>query len=269
MPCAQRARHTKIENALSKIKKQTSAMKYTEFYQELDKNKDNAPVLDYLIKNQMHKCDPIGSHDKHHLREAALQGDVLITAALLRNGVDVNEVSGDVKRTAILTAANCNEIEICRLLVAHGADLSICDVGGANVFHLAATNGECYNVIKLFLESGANWVNAENPNGIKNNSGRTALDIYRICSNQSKEVCKLLEDARAKFIEGLKPKVTVPDVSVQTVEQQNATSTDAELLADVLKRAWKRLDKGERYDVIGEIPPEKFVLLSKTLGADF
>lgn len=103
-----------------------------------------------------------------------------ITELLISKGADVNTKS-EYGRTALHSAASCNNIEVMKLLILHGADVNAKDYG-VTALHYAAK----YNHIKaaeLLISHGAD-VNAKDYNKM------TALDYAT--QNDFKEIAELL-----------------------------------------------------------------------------
>jgi len=95
---------------------------------------------------------------------AAFFGHKSAVEALLANGAQVNVCSRNALKAAPLrSAAVTGQIEIARLLLAHGADVNSRGEGGFTTLHEVATNGQV-EFAKLLLDNGAD-VNARGDDG--------------------------------------------------------------------------------------------------------
>ena len=89
---------------------------------------------------------------------------------LLEAGAPVDLVAGNDTRVQPLhSAAAAHQIEICRMLLAAGADVNAKQAGGFVPLHAAAQNGDP-EMVELFLSAGAD------PDAMTDD-GRTATDL--------------------------------------------------------------------------------------------
>ena len=89
------------------------------------------------------------------LHAAARGGSVAAARVLLKTGADPN-FRDNMGHTALMISAcsgNTCDVEITKLLVKHGADLTLCSDSGEDCAHLASSCGR-FRVLKLFLEYG-------------------------------------------------------------------------------------------------------------------
>jgi hypothetical protein len=95
-------------------------------------------------------------------------GDVTSAKRILENGADADGGCGEISQLIPLhEATGCEDAELVRLLLQHGADLAKPAATGATALHIAALCGNTA-ATKLLLDSGAK-VNDQD------NAGRTAL----------------------------------------------------------------------------------------------
>ena len=86
---------------------------------------------------------------------AVVWGKTISAEILLKAGADPN-FRDNMGHTALMIAAysgNTCDVEITRLLVKYGADLTLCSDSGEDCAHLASSCGR-FRVLKLFLEYG-------------------------------------------------------------------------------------------------------------------
>ena len=76
------------------------------------------------------------------LMEAVRNNDLESCQALIASGVDINEVSGSPKRTALIYAAEYGYREIVGLLIKAGADVSAQADEGLSALYLASVEGK-------------------------------------------------------------------------------------------------------------------------------
>lgn len=97
---------------------------------------------------------PTTTNRGEELRKAARQGDVDTVRQLLDAGVDVNSAN-DYSTTAVSFAADKGHMEVLKLLVEHGADLTVTDTFyGTGVASWAAYNGHA-DATAFLVEHGA------------------------------------------------------------------------------------------------------------------
>lgn len=89
---------------------------------------------------------------------------------LVKAGASLNSKSGNnLKAAPIQSAAAAGHHKIVRMLLEHGADPNIRELGGYTPLHAAAQNGD-EEMIRLLLFGGADLT-------ITSNNGKTALDL--------------------------------------------------------------------------------------------
>jgi ankyrin repeat protein len=86
------------------------------------------------------------------LMEAALEGNVEMTDALLKKGADVNAVNDD-ENNALWFACVANNVEIITLLVTAGVNINHKNVNGASCLIYSASAGK-FESVKQLVESG-------------------------------------------------------------------------------------------------------------------
>jgi ankyrin repeat protein len=115
-------------------------------------------------------------------------GHLEIVKLLLDSGADINAVSKNAFSASPLQgAAAFHKIELARLLIARGANVSCCAGGGSTPLHEAAGSGQL-ELAKLLLDGGAN-VNA------KDDEGKTPLTIA--LEYKQNEMAKFLRQHKA------------------------------------------------------------------------
>lgn len=107
---------------------------------------------------------------------------------LLEAGAPVDLVADNEMRVQPLhSAAAAHQIEICRMLLAAGADVNARETGGFTPLHAAAQNGDP-ELVELFLSAGAD------PDA-RTDDGRTAADLAAEASHP--DVAKRLAEVAA------------------------------------------------------------------------
>jgi ankyrin repeat protein len=86
---------------------------------------------------------------------AAQQGDVESGRLLLQAGADVNEGSGNDRKTALMVAAASGNREFSVLLLEKGANPDLMDEGGCTALHYAASDGNGADMVRALLAHGA------------------------------------------------------------------------------------------------------------------
>lgn len=99
---------------------------------------------------------------------AGLMGDVQSVALLLDAGANINAAQAPLHATALQEAAMAGHLEVVRVLLARGADVSLQDNQGFTPLHAASWNGHL-EVIDLLLAHNAALE-------ARNNYGGTVLD---------------------------------------------------------------------------------------------
>jgi cytohesin len=105
---------------------------------------------------------------------AIRRGHADVVEALISSGADVNAENrgSDILGQAPLhTAARLDDLEIARILIAHGADIGTWDPSHGTALHIAAYSGST-SVVEMLLSHGAD------PNA-RTEDGRTALDFAK------------------------------------------------------------------------------------------
>ena len=87
------------------------------------------------------------------IADAMEAGDFSRLQTLIREGLDVNEPQVD-GATALLWAAQWNDLQAARLLIRNGADVNSANRTGATPLQLAAINGSA-EMLELLLDAGA------------------------------------------------------------------------------------------------------------------
>ena len=120
------------------------------------------------------------------LYQAAGDGDAQQVTMLLDSGVDVNGRT-DNGSYALNNAAVENEVEVVKILLAHGADPNVQNSQGDTPL-ICATKyaGGKTATVKLLVEAGTDLA-------VQDNKGKTALDYAK--AKKQKEAIALLEGA--------------------------------------------------------------------------
>ena len=104
-----------------------------------------------------HGADP-GARSKRGftpLLFAAQQGDVESGRLLLQAGADVNDRSGNDRKTALMVAAASGNKEFPVLLLEKGANPDLSDEGGFTALHYAASDKDGADIVRALLVHGA------------------------------------------------------------------------------------------------------------------
>ena len=136
---------------------------------------------------------------------AAAEGDISTIQSYINKGYDVNTlydltislpdgVTLITGSNALTVAAEYNQEEVVKLLLANGANANLANIRGITPLMNASANGH-ENIVKLLLDNGAD-VNAKSHNGL------TALDLAE--TNKRKKVVQQLRANGAKDTEFLK-----------------------------------------------------------------
>src|SRR5512133_1559959 len=108
------------------------------------------------------------------------------SAFLIKKGALVNAASTNAQKvTPIHSAAAANSLELCTLLLDHGADVNARQQDDFTPLHAAAQNGNV-ELVRLFLRQGAD-VN------VRTTSGLSPLQLAM--ESKNKQVIKLILDA--------------------------------------------------------------------------
>ncbi|XP_067654109.1 poly [ADP-ribose] polymerase tankyrase-2-like [Haliotis asinina] len=108
------------------------------------------------------------------LSNASYDGDLERVKRILSAGhVDISNRGGGLSWTPVMAAAVNGQRDVVEFLVGRGADLSLVDMGGNNVLHLACVGGDL-ETVKLILDLDVVDVNA------RNNYGKTAAHRARV-----------------------------------------------------------------------------------------
>ena len=99
--------------------------------------------------------------------------DPVAADLLMKFGLDANIQTTEMKRTALMEAAQANKVEIVELLIGWGADPNLADSDGNTALHFAVDYSH-YEVVKILLASSIPLdVN------IRNNMNMTAFNTCR------------------------------------------------------------------------------------------
>lgn len=153
-------------------------------------NKIIFACLSVLITgNALHAMDVNRNEAGEQFIEAARTGNLAAIEKLLAEGVDVNYVAHS-GASPLFVAATRNHTEICKLLIAHGANVNLrkSDREGSSALMSAARRGNL-EICILLLKHGADVNQIDN-------FGHTAL-TEAISWNKT-DICKLLIDATLK-----------------------------------------------------------------------
>ena len=86
---------------------------------------------------------------------AAQQGDIESGRLLLQAGADVNDRSGNDRKTALMVAAAGGNREFSVLLLEKGANHALSDDGGFTALHYAASDKDGADIVRALLMHGA------------------------------------------------------------------------------------------------------------------
>ncbi|XP_071078470.1 fibronectin type 3 and ankyrin repeat domains protein 1-like [Haliotis cracherodii] len=129
--------------------------------------------------------DVVGHNILHH---ACRGGDVeTVKYVLSLHVVDINSRGGS--RTPVMWAADGGHRDVVELLMSEGADVSLVDVVGDNILHLACMGGDV-EMVKYVLSLNVVDIDA------RNKWGRTAADVARLGGHQP--LVKLLKSPGAQ-----------------------------------------------------------------------
>ena len=108
---------------------------------------------------------------------------------LIETGAAVDVVAAnDMRVQPLHSAAAGHNIEVCRLLLAAGAEVDARQAGGFTPLHEAAQNGDP-EMVELFLSAGADP-------GLQNDEGRTAADLAEAAAHP--DVARRLREVAAE-----------------------------------------------------------------------
>ncbi|XP_071111392.1 uncharacterized protein [Haliotis cracherodii] len=111
--------------------------------------------------------------DCEDLYDASIAGNLEEVKRLLSRGVDVNCRRWWWSVTAVMGAARYGHRDVVELLVGEGADVSLVDVYGYNILHLACRGGDM-ETVKFVLSLHVVDIDA------RDNYGQTAADWARL-----------------------------------------------------------------------------------------
>ncbi|XP_071085551.1 serine/threonine-protein phosphatase 6 regulatory ankyrin repeat subunit A-like [Haliotis cracherodii] len=148
------------------------------------------------------------------------------------NLVDINS-RGWRSRTPVMRATVVGHREVVELLVSEGADVSLVDDDGNNIFHLACAGGDV-GTVKFVLSLNVVDIDA------RNNIGQTAGDNARLRRYQ--KIVKLLEPPRCHVMDNLSNESTHTE-RLRQVETEYYT----------LHRYWVIED----YDEVSQLPDQQ------------
>ena len=123
---------------------------------------DNHDMVEIAIKSgyNVNSADFMGATP---LSVAVFLNDKEMIELLLKNGANTNIHSNIEKWTPLIRAANKGSIDICKILIEHGADVNAKTRVGRTALHNAVQNGNL-ELVKLLIAHGAD-VNAKNDVG--------------------------------------------------------------------------------------------------------
>lgn len=105
------------------------------------------PTLPALVDSELHQachaCYGVGG------------AGIVDVDRLLADGADINAV-GAQSMTPLSIALLVNHVELCRLLLTHGANVNFVNPDGGTTLHGASTMPDCLAFAKLLVEFGAN-----------------------------------------------------------------------------------------------------------------
>jgi ankyrin repeat protein len=128
----------------------------------------------------------VAPDDPTLLMEATQQGDVEAVRSLLEDGADPNADQGD-GLTALHLAAQAGKLDIAKLLIGAGAEISATTrIGGYMPIHLASGAAHA-SVVGTLIEAGAD------PGAVTTASGATPLHLAAKAFNGESTVRRLLE----------------------------------------------------------------------------
>ena len=128
----------------------------------------------------------VAPDDPTLLMEATQQGDVEAVRSLLEDGADPNAAQGD-GLTALHLAAQAGKLDIAKLLIGAGAEVSATTrIGGYMPIHLASGAAHA-SVVGTLIEAGAD------PGAVTTASGATPLHLAAKAFNGESTVRRLLE----------------------------------------------------------------------------
>lgn len=102
------------------------------------------------------------------LHRAAARGQAAVLELLLESGAEVDERSFDYDKSALIWAAEIGRPEIIRILLCHGANISLQDCSGETGLHYASQSGNLA-AVRVLLDHNA-------PLEVRNIHGHTPLD---------------------------------------------------------------------------------------------
>lgn len=112
------------------------------------------PIHSFSPSLQEHEVNPAKINEKLYI--AAAVGAFGVCVDLLQQGADPNSAIPwmDIIHTPLHAAAFKGHTDICRLLLAHGADVHAADSGGHTPLHSAASQGHD-DICQILLAAGA------------------------------------------------------------------------------------------------------------------
>lgn len=139
-------------------------------------NRDNYRFVRSLMKLKSVDINALDERGWSAMHYAAKQGHGRVMTCLCLKHGEANIKSNDGGRTPIHFAAMEGHVHIIRMLYYHGkADITLITNKGRNVVHLAASNTDNYDALRVFLEMGYFDVNTPD------HSGNTALHYACEC----------------------------------------------------------------------------------------
>lgn len=125
-----------------------------------------------VLEKALAKKPDVNKADKNGvtpLMSACRQGNLDMVKILLEAGANVNEPKSPKGRTPLMVAcAYYSDVEVCKLLIARGADVNAKANDGTTALMLAADNAKA-GVVELLLAQKADI-------NVKDKNGKTALD---------------------------------------------------------------------------------------------
>lgn len=141
-----------------------------------------------------------GPHGEPELHEAAIEGSVERTLALLSRGADINQGGNCNGATPLMFAVCHGQSRVARVLLKRGANTSLMGCDGSSALHVAARRGDPA-MTKLLLKSGVH------PDSAMPYSGNRALHLAA-CRGHFEAMTVLIEagaNLNSRLVNGSTP----------------------------------------------------------------